>query len=127
MSYLIALYVYYHGNNLAVFGITKGARESDLNNSGIKRPEEINPDLVSRDLIQAAIEIEEKEKQTKEVTDWNEMMRQAIQQSQRHTFQMYQSGNIQNSVFNNTSQAVIDEYEDEGSIPMDFFSSINNL
>ena len=41
MSYLIALYVYYHGNNLAVFGITKGARDEDLNNRGTNRPEEI--------------------------------------------------------------------------------------
>lgn len=127
MSYLIALYVYYHGDNLAVFGINKGAMDSELNNSGMKRPEEINPDLVSGDLIQAAIEIEEKEKQTKQVTDWNEMMRQAIHQSQKQTFQMYQSGNVHNTVFNNTTQAVIDDYEDEGSIPLDFFSSINNL
>lgn len=127
MSYLIALYVYYHGNNLAVFGVTKGAREEDLNNTGIKHPEEINPDLVSRDLIQAAIEQEEKEKQTKQITDWNEMMRAAIQKSQQETFQMYQSGGIQNTVFNSTPDAVVESYEDEGSIPLDFFSSINGM
>ena len=52
MSYLIALYVFYHGNNLAVFGITKGAREEDLNNRGTKRPEEIDPTLVDPTLIE---------------------------------------------------------------------------
>ena len=27
MSYLIGLYVYYHGNNLAMFGFVKGSEE----------------------------------------------------------------------------------------------------
>ena len=39
MSYLIGLYVRYHGNNLEVFGINIGAPDSVLNNSGLKRPE----------------------------------------------------------------------------------------
>ena len=52
MSYLIALYVYYHGDNLALFGITKGARDEDLNNGGLKRPEEIDPTLVDPNLIE---------------------------------------------------------------------------
>ena len=127
MSYLIALYVYYHGNNLAVFGITKGAREEDLNNRGTKRPEEINPDLVSQDLINAAIEIEEKENQTREVTEWETMMKSAIQQSQKQSYQMYQSGNVSNSVFDKSVDAMVESYEEDGSIPLDFFSSINNI
>ena len=127
MSYLIALYVYYHGNNLAVFGITKGARDEDLNNSGMKRPEEIDPNLVPQDLINAAIEIEEKENNTKQVTEWENMMRNAIQQSQNQSFKMYQTGTIENSVFEKSVDTVVESYEDDGSIPLDFFSSINGM
>ena len=126
MSYLIALYVYYHGDNLAVFGITKGMRDEDAGNKGLKRPEEIDPNLVPQNLIDAAKEIEEKEEVTRQVTEWEDIMRNAILQSQKQTFQMHQTGNITNTVFSNSVDSVVESYEDDGAIPMDFFSSINN-
>lgn len=127
MSYLIALYVYYHGNNLAVFGITKGATDEELNNKGLKRPEEINPDLVSRKLIDSAIKQEEKEKRAEKEMNWNAMMASAIMKAQKETYKRSQAGIVQNTVFDATPEAVMDSYEDEGSIPMDFFSSINGF
>lgn len=127
MSYLIAMYVYYHGNNLAVFGITPGLQEEGPRNQGILRPEEINPELVDQTLIQQVMEQEKKEEETNRINDWNEIMKAAINQSQKHSYQMFQAGTIQNTVFHNTPEAIIDTYEDEGSIPLDFFSSINNM
>lgn len=127
MSYLIALYVYYHGNNLSVFGVTKGIRDEDANNKGLKRPDEVDPNLVPQDLINAAKEMEEKEEATKQLTEWESMMRNAILQSQQQSFQMHQTGNIDNSIFANSTNSLVESYEDEGSIPMDFFTSINNF
>lgn len=127
MSYLIAMYVYYHGNNLAVFGITPGLQEEGPRNQGILRPEEINPELVDQTLIQGVMEQEKKEEEARKVNDWNEIMRAAIQKSHQDSYKMYQSGAVQNTIFESTPDAIIEDYEDDGVIPMDFFSSINNM
>ena len=128
MSYLIALYVYYHGNNLPVFGITPGmADENKEKNKGLIRPEEINPELVDQSIIDAAIEQQKKEAKTAEITNWEDMMKQAIMKAQQESFKMYQYGNMENSIFERTPETIIDEFDGDGAIPMDFFSSINNL
>ena len=127
MSYLIALYVYYHGNNLSVFGITKGARDEDLNNKGLKLPEEINPEYVNPTLILDVQKTEEKAKVANKELDWEAMMRSAIKQSQQKTFQMFQAGAVDNTVFEHTPEAVIDDYDSNESIPLDFFSEINGF
>lgn len=127
MSYLIALYVYYHGNNLAVFGINKGAMDETQLNKGLKRADEINPELVSRKLIEEAQNQEIKEQQTKELTEWETMMKNAIFQSQKETYKLYQGNYIENTAFNNTPEALMDSYDDEGNIPLDFFSEINGF
>lgn len=125
MSYLIALYVYYHGNNLSVFGINKGAMDMSQLNKGLKRANEINPDLVSPELINAAKEQEQKENITREVTQWDTMMRDAILKAQKETFKLYKSESLENTVFDATPEASIDSYEEDGSIPLDFFTEIN--
>ena len=125
MSYLIALYVYYHGNNLAVFGITKGARDEDLNNKGMKRPEEIDPNLVSRELIDSAIKEEKKAVETAKAMDWDSMMKDAILKAQQKTFELKKAGVVQNTVFDSTPEAAMNSYEEDGFIPLDFFSSLN--
>ena len=79
MSYLIALYVYYHGDNLAMFGITRGARDEDLDNSGLKRPEEIDPSLVDPALIAAA---KKREQQEAELFKFEQDMLKAEMESQ---------------------------------------------
>ncbi len=127
MSYLIALYVYYHGNNLAVFGITKGARDEDLDNKGLKRPEEINPDLVDQQLIKSAQEEEEKQIETDKELNWNDILRSSIQKAQKMTYELQHSGMVNDTIFESTPDSVVDTYEDEGSIPLDFFSSINGF
>lgn len=125
MSYLIALYVYYHGNNLAMFGVIKGAQIEDLDNGGMKRPEEINPELVDKKLIEGAKKQEMKEKMTEKEMNWEAMMKAAIKQSQQETFKLKQSKLVENTVFDHTPEAVIEEFDDSGSIPLDFFSEMN--
>lgn len=125
MSYLIALYVYYHGNNLEVFGITKGLRDEDINNGGLKRASEINPTLVDHSLIEEAKKREAMEEEMMR-NDWDNIMRQAIKSSQQRDYQLFKTAKIENSVFNTTPDAIIDNYESEGSIPLDFFTEINS-
>ena len=128
MSYLIALYVYYHGNNIGMFGITRGAKEDELNNSGLKRPTEIDPDLVDQSIINAAIKQEQKELNAKKELDWESMMKDAIKKSQQQTYKMFSAGTIQNTIYDNTPEAMIDEYDmDEGSIGMDVFDALNGI
>lgn len=127
MSYLIALYVYYHGNNLAVFGVTKGARDEDLDNSGLKRPSEINPDLVPQELIESAVHEEEKIQETNQALNYAEMMKEAIIRSQQETYSLYNAKMIGNTIYDKTAEANMEEYDEDGSIPMDFFSSINGF
>ena len=125
MSYLIALYVYYHGNNLAMFGVTKGAREEDLNNGGMKRPDEISPDLVDKKVIADAKAQQIKEQMTKKELDWSNMLSNAIKQSQQETFRLHQSKLLNDTVFDHTPEAIVEDYGDDSSIPLDFFSEMN--
>ena len=125
MSYLIALYVYYHGNNLEVFGIRRGMMEDEPENQGLKRPEEINPDLVPREIINAAVEEEEKIKNT-ERNNWDNLMREAILKSQKDSFKRQQGG-VEKTIFDTSTNPIVEENYDDGSIPLDFFTEINSL
>ena len=127
MSYLIALYVYYHGNNLTVFGITKGAQDEDLNNSGLKHPDEINPNLVSSEIINSAKEQEIKTEKTEKELNWNELMKQSIQKAQQMTYNINKAGLISNTIYDKTPESSVESFEDEGSIPLDFFNSLNGF
>ena len=118
MSYLIGLYVYYHGDNLAAFGIERGARNEDLNNSGLKRPEEIDPSLVNPELIEYA---KKQEKYENEVGKFDREMRKAERESQLRTFKLHNAGLIQNDIFSATPDSVIEEYEETGEIDLSLF------
>lgn len=125
MSYLIALYVYYHGNNLEVFGIRRGMMENEPENRGMKHPEEINHDLVPQELIQGVMKQEEKVKMT-ERTNWDNLMREAILKSQQESYLLHQNG-MEHTVFDNSSNVIVEGDTSDGSIPLDFFTSINNM
>ena len=122
MSYLIALYVYYHGNNLVAFGIIKGLKP-EANNDGMyhKTAEEINPYLVDPTLIQA---VKDQEKQEKMPT-YEDILRKAMKQSQQNSYQLHQKGMSINDVLANTPDPIIDESDNMGHIDLDFFDEIN--
>ena len=122
MSYLMALYVYYHGNNLIAFGIVKGMKATEPQNRGMKRAEDIDPTLVSPELIQEVQKREEYERQS----SFEEIMRNAIKESQRESFNMYQAGISKSDVFVNTPDAIIEENPD-GDIDLNFFNELNGF
>lgn len=123
MSYLIALYVYYYGNNLVAFGIVKGLQDADIKNQGMKRAEEIDPTLVDPALIQSVQKQEALSKQK----SFEDIMRQAIKDSQKNSYNLYQKGMSVSNVFANTPDAIIDESGDDGSIDLNFFNELNGF
>ena len=46
---------------------------------------------------------------------------------EKETYKLYQGNYIENTAFNNTPEALMDSYDDEGNIPLDFFSEINGF
>ena len=122
MSYLIALYVYYHGNNLIGFGIVKGMKSTDQQNKGLKRSEEIDPTLVDPELIQAVQKQEQYERQA----TFEDIMRNAIKNSQRDSFKMSEAGLSNSDIFTNTPDAIIEE-NNYDSMSLDFFNELNGF
>lgn len=123
MSYLIALYVYYHGNNLPVFGIIKGEKAEDVKNEGMKRPEEIDTSLVDPALVESV----KKQEIQKSMPSFEELMRKAMAESLKDTYKLQQAGEIENTIFDSTPDIVIDQYEDSGEIDLDFFDTLNGF
>lgn len=122
MSYLIALYVYYHGNNLLTFGISKAAKDEDLDNSGIYVPEVETYNLVDKIIIDEVKEREEKERVSDDVLNWNKMMAEAIKKAQQDTYKLHQTKLIDNSILKSSDYI---EDDDTYDIPLDFFDELN--
>lgn len=123
MSYLIALYVYYHGNNLVSFGIVRGLTTDSRDTRGPKRADEIDQTLVSPELVRA-VQIQENYERQK---TYEQIMRDAIKQSQRESYNMHQAGIISNNIFENTPDAVVDNIVDDSNMDLDFFNTLNGF
>ena len=125
MSYLIAMYVYFHGDNLATFGITRGLTEPEELNKGLKRPEAIDSELVDKKLIEGAKKQLAKEAAFEKESNYDRMMSEAIKQAQTESFRRYKSGLVQNTVYESTPEASLEQYDAFSDIPLNFFSDIN--
>lgn len=123
MSYLIALYILYHGNNLISFGIVKGMRNEDILEKKPKSADEIDPSLVPQNLIDSVKKQEALERQR----TYDDIMREAIINSQKKSYSMYQSGMINNNIFENTPETKIINDIDTGSIDLNFFNELNGF
>ena len=124
MSYLIALYVLYHGNNLISFGIIRGLRNEEVIEKRRKTADEIDPSLVSQELIDSVKKQEALERQR----TYDDIMREAITNSQKKSYSMYQSGMISNNIFGNTPEAkIINDIDNNGSIDLNFFNELNGF
>lgn len=127
MSYLITLYVYYHGNNLAAFGIKKGVKDLGPENEGMKHPDEIDPNLVDPKLINNVKERMVKDKVAKQELDWNSVMANAIKKAQQDTFERQQKRLLKDTIYEHTPSAVLEDFDDETSISMGFFDTMNGF
>lgn len=123
MSYLICLYVYYHGNNLSAFGFDPGKAPMEELNTGLKRDsakdfEGLLPDDVVKSMVAS-------EKSSAAVNDYEDIFRKALAEAQGSTRAML------NSSLNVSAGSVdsmdFDIGDDDGNIGMDFFDEMNGL
>lgn len=125
MSYLIALYVYYHGNNLELFGFVRGDDVKVDPTKGLQRPDDIYSKNLSKDtakMIHATMERE----QVKD--DYEDLLRSALIESQKETAQLYSKNLVSSDVLENTPDYVIDDYEENtGSLDLGLFDQLNNF
>lgn len=131
MSYLIGLYVYYHGNNLPLFGIEPGFDVDPLN-EGLHRDDEVDITEVNVDGLDIGLEAKEDLKKQKEraqnTQSYEDILRQAIMESQKKSQELATHGVVTESDYLNTPEHQIEGYEpNQGSIPLDFFNEINGF
>ena len=117
MSYLIGLYVYYHGDNIAMFGINRYQEDIGPENRGLKRPDEIDPTLVDPKLIAA---VQKQEEQQRQLTMFENIYRDTMEKSQQESLRLHKAGLIQGDVYANSPDEVIDD-EYTGEVPLDIF------
>lgn len=125
MSYLIGMYVWYHGNNLPAFNVIKGAKEIENQNQGLKRSvEDIeNSGILPDETIQA---MKRQEKVRKE-NDYAEIMRQALIKSQRESLELHRKGLVENATLDKSQDVQLEEIYDDHSIDMSFFDEMNGM
>lgn len=124
MSYLIGLYVYYHGNNLAAFGFVKGSQEIKDQNKGLRTYEDIK---YSNIIPEHDIEIMKRQEEVRNANNYEEMMRQAIIESQRQSMTLQQHGLVRNKVLESTPDGLLDDLYYDNDMDMSFFDELNGL
>lgn len=126
MSYLIALYVYYHGNNLTRFGIVKGSEGIKNPNQGMKRTLD---DIKYSDILPASeIETIKAREQVMKENNYEEMMKKALLNSQKNSMTLHQRGLVQNDLLDETPDGVLDDlYDSDGTIDLSFFDELNGF
>lgn len=122
MSYLIGMYVYYHGNNLEAFGFSKedSIYQEELN-TGIYRPEEV--DLSSVPDSVAAF-VEEDAKRGKEMS-YEDLYRETILREQEKSQLLHKKGLVHNETYENTIVNT-DSYDIFENQDLGFLDELNN-
>lgn len=123
MSYLIALYVYYHGNNLSLFGIKKGLQDDAELNKGIKRAEEINPSLVDPELIASV----KKQEEMSSAHKWDDVLKNAIENAQKESYKLHKHNMVDKDMFSSTPDVIINDIEDSVDVDLSIFDQLNNF
>ena len=125
MSYLIGMYVWYHGNNLPAFNVIKGAKEIENQNKGLKRTvEDIeNMDILPADTIAA---MKKQEKVHKE-NDYEKIMREALIKAQRESLELHKKGLVENETLDKSQDVQLEEIYGDNSIDMSFFDEMNGM
>lgn len=122
MSYLIGLYVYYHGNNLQYFGFYRtDIYEGVELNQGVSRPD--LRDILPSDVVNKM----ERDQEIQKEMDYEKIFREALIQSQEQSKNLAKSKAIKSSNFyNNTEQYILDD-DDSGSLDLNIFNSLNGF
>ena len=125
MSYLIGMYVWYHGNNLAAFSIIKGSREIENQNQGLKRSVE---DIENMDILPAdTIATMKKQEQVRKDNDYEKIMREALIKAQRQSLELHKKGLVENPTLDRSQEVQLEEIYGNNNIDMSFFDEMNGM
>lgn len=125
MSYLIGMYVWYHGNNLAAFSIIKGAKEIENQNRGLKRTVE---DIENMDILPAdTIATMKKQEQVRKENDYEKIMREALIKAQRQSLELHKKGLVENPTLDKSQEVQLEEIYGDNNIDMGFFDEMNGM
>lgn len=126
MSYLIGLYVYYHGDNLEAFGFNKGdALDIMPQNGGLYRPDDIYTHTVSREAADQ-IHVNMVKEQNKD--NYETELKKALLEAQKQSMILHSKNLISNDTLDNTPDYMIDDYEEgTGSIDLGLFDQLNQF
>ena len=123
MSYLIAMYVYYHGNNLMVFGFTPGAEYTEEKNKGIDHIE----DLVTSDVIdQHSKQVLREQLKVQQENAYEDILRRALSQAQSESTKLHKRGLVDQSEVADDLDTIVDEY-DTDAFDEDLFDTLNGF
>lgn len=128
MSYLIAMYVLFYGNNLNVFGFDPG----DILATAEKNTGMVAPDLSNLDMETVPDTVEsfvDREKERHSSHSYEDILRNAIMQNQQKTMQLSRKGLIQNELYENTPKQNGDDsyYGDDNSDNLSFLDELNGF
>lgn len=125
MSYLIGMYVWYHGNNLTAFGIVKGSREIENQNQGLKRTVE---DIENMDILPAdTIATMKKQEHVRKENDYEKIMREALIKAQRQSLELHKKGLVENPTLDKSQEVQLEEIYGNNNIDMSFFDEMNGM
>lgn len=122
MSYLMALYVYYHGNNLAAFGFYRTDLYDEVEmNRGLNRPQ------LSDILPQEIISKMEKDAEIEREMNYEQLFYDAIHTSQQESLNLSRSRVMNsNNYFDQTQRELIYEAEDS-DMDLSIFDALNGF
>lgn len=125
MSYLIGMYVWYHGNNLSMWGIVKGAKEIENQNQGLHRSVE---DIENMDILPAdTIEAMKRQEKVRKENDYEKIMREALIKAQRESLELHRKGLVENETLDKSQDVQLEEIYGNNSIDMSFFDEMNGM
>lgn len=121
MSYLIAMYVFYHGNNLPAFGFVPGSQEIKNKNMGINHYSEVELKKVLPDAEVRAIQ---EQREVAKIMDYEALLRETLAREQAHSMSLLNSSlNISSNTYDVTTD--VSPYDDDGEIPLSMFDQWN--
>lgn len=119
------MYVWYHGNNLSMWGIVKGAKEIENQNQGLHRSVE---DIENMDILPAdTIATMKKQEKVRKENDYEQIMREALIKAQRQSLELHKKGLVENPTLDKSQEVQLEEIYGNNNIDMSFFDEMNGM
>ncbi len=123
MSYLIAMYVYYNGNNLAAFGYIKGQTIIEESRPAMTF-RDLDPGVLPDDVIRAM----EEQEATRIENDYASIYKNAVAQAQHESMALYKHGLVRNSTLNHSRDDQIESIGyDLSDGDLELFDELNSF